>query len=119
LAPTQTSTTWSHSTSTVRTNVSGSHADISRVKRTTATPCIPARPSASSRCSVVISRAGALSGRTTRGGWGSKVIAAGVPPRSPARRRTRSMIFAWPRCSPSKFPSASTGFGQRSGGSSG
>ena len=55
LAPTHTSTTCSHSTSTVRTNVSGSHCDISRVKRTTATPCMPARPSASIRCSVVIS----------------------------------------------------------------
>ena len=66
LAPTQTSATCSHSTSTVRTNRSGSHDDSSCVKRTTATPCMPARPSASSFCSVVISSGGALSGRSTR-----------------------------------------------------
>ena len=60
-----------------------------------------------------------MSGRSTRGGCGSNVIAAGVPARSPARRRTRSMIFMWPRCSPSKLPSASTGWCQRGGGSSG
>ena len=101
------------------TNISGSQFDISGVKRTTATPCMPARVSASSRCAVVISSGGALSGRTTRGGCGSKVIAAGVPARSPARRRTRSTIFMWPRCSPSKLPSARTGLGQRGGGSSG
>ena len=47
------------------------------------------------------------------------VIAAGVPPRSPARWRTRSMIFMWPRCNPSKLPSASTGACQRGGASSG
>ena len=53
-----------------RTNVSGSHCDSSCVKRTTATPCMPARPSASSFCAVVISSGGALSGRSTRGGCG-------------------------------------------------
>ena len=37
-APTQTSETRSQSTSTVRTNVSGSHCDSSCVNRTTATP---------------------------------------------------------------------------------
>ena len=41
-APTHTSDTRSHSTSTVRTNVSGSHCDSSRVKRTTATQWMPA-----------------------------------------------------------------------------
>ncbi len=43
LAPTHTSTTCSHSTSTVRTNVSGSQCESSRVNRTTATPCMPDR----------------------------------------------------------------------------
>src|SRR4029079_1102932 len=32
---------------------------------------------------------------------------------------TLYMIFACPRCRPSKFPSASTGLGQRGGGSAG
>ena len=72
-APTQTSATRSQSTSTRRTKVSGSHCDSSSVKRTTATPCTPARSSASRFCCGVISSGGALSGRSTRGGWGSKV----------------------------------------------
>ena len=42
---------------------------------------------------MVISSGGALSGRTTRGGCGSKVIDHGVPPRSAAPRCTRSMIL--------------------------
>ena len=43
-----------------------------------------------------------------------------MPPRSAATRRTRSMILVCPRCSPSKLPSASTGWCQRGGrGSSG
>ena len=41
-APTHTSETRSQSTSTVRTNVSGSHSDSSRVNRTTATQLMPA-----------------------------------------------------------------------------
>src|ERR1700752_3496511 len=38
-----------------------------------------------------------------------------VAPRSPATRRTRSRIFRWPRCRPSKLPSARIGCDQRAG----
>ena len=67
------------------------------------------RSSASSFWAVVIRSGGALSGRTTRGGCGSKVRTTAVPPRSDAPRRMRSMILMCPRCRPSKLPSASTG----------
>ena len=65
------------STSTLRTNVSGSHCDISCVKRTIAAPWTPDPAIASSRWAVVIRSGGALSGLTTRGGCGSKVITVG------------------------------------------
>jgi hypothetical protein len=93
LAPTHTSATRSQSTSTVRTNISGSHRDISGVNRTIAAPCTPACSIASSFCDFVIKSGGALSGRTTRGGCGSKVITTEVAPRSSATRRTRSRIL--------------------------
>ena len=52
------------------------------MKRTIAAPWTPAAAIASSFCAVVISSGGALSGRTTRGGCGSKVITTAVAPRS-------------------------------------
>ena len=104
----------------MRTKVSGSHCESSRVNVTTATQRMPARPSASIRCSLVIRSGGALSGRTTRGGCGSKVIAMAMPPRSTAPRFTRSRILRCPRWRPSKLPSASTGCTSHGGrGSSG
>jgi hypothetical protein len=90
------------------------------VNRTTAAPWTPARDSASSFCALVISSDGALSGRRIRGGCGSNVNTTLVPPRSAAPRWMRSMILTWPRCRPSKLPSASTGARQNTGrGSSG
>ena len=92
-APTQTSATRSQSMMTVSTNSSGSQRESSCVNRTIATPCMPARSKPSSFWSSVMSSGGALSGRRTRGGCGSKMTATGVPPRSPASRRTRSSSF--------------------------
>ena len=118
-SPTQTSEARSQSSSTVSTNSSGSQRDRSRVKRTIATPWTPARSNASSFCSSVISRAGALSGRSTRGGCGSKII---TDRRAAALTRLAadlSMSCWWPRCRPSKLPSATTGFTQCGRGLSG
>ncbi len=92
-APTQTSATRSQSTSTRCTNASGSQRDNSGVNRTTAAPITPAAAIASSFCAIVISSGGALSGRTTRGGCGSKVMTTAMAPRSLATRRTLSRIL--------------------------
>ena len=94
--PTQTSETWSQPTSTSCTNWSGSHCEISGVKRTMATAVDPAAAMAVTFWSIVISSGGAFSGRTIRGGWGSKVRMAAVALRSSARRRTSSTIFRCP-----------------------
>jgi hypothetical protein len=109
LAPTQTSEARSQSMSTVSTNVSGSQRDSSFVKRTTATAAMPACSNAESFCSSVIRRGGAFSGLSTFGGCGSKIIATAVPVRSSAWRRTSSSSLRWPRWTPSKFPSPTTG----------
>ena len=60
---------------------------------TMAVPWTPASASASSFWALVISSGGALSGRTTRGGCGSKVITTEVAARSEATRLTRSRIL--------------------------
>ena len=47
---------------------------------------------------------------TSVSGWVSKVSTAGVTPRSCARRLVICINAAWPRCTPSKNPSAITLF---------
>ena len=59
----------------------------------------------------VVSASGAFSGARVFSGWRSKVNAMGVPPMSSALCTTCRKMFWWPRCTPSKLPSASTGFG--------
>ena len=85
-APTHTSARAANRSARVSTKSSGSQRDELSVNRTMATASRPARSKASSFWSRVISRGGALSGRRTRGGCGSKIIATDVPARSPRLR---------------------------------
>jgi len=78
------------------------------VKGRTRVASIPvAARSSSLRGSGVMSGCG-CSGRNTRAGWGSKVMARDWPPRKRARAMTSAMTDWWPRCTPSKLPMVAT-----------
>ena len=79
---------------------------ISRSKGATITSAPGHSPSAAAcRSAAVVSR-GTGTPVTYSRGERSKVKRAGVRPRSEARRAARSSSAWWPRCSPSKNPSA-------------
>ena len=80
---------------------------------------MPAFWNASIFCSSVMRSGGALSGRSTLGGCGSKIIATAVPFLDSACRRTSSKSLRWPRWTPSKLPSPTTGAFHRGRGVSG
>ena len=102
-------------------SVSGDHCDSSGVKRTTAAP-VHAGPVERAQLLRQWSSAAAAPCRAAPPAADADRRSARrrCAPRSAAPRRMRSMIFWWPRCRPSKLPSASTGLIQRGGrGSSG
>src|SRR6266404_2144181 len=81
------------------------------VNAITTTPSIPEAHSSSSLSSGARMRRGAREGASTLAGSGSKVRAKAVPEAARARSIAAFKIARWPRWTPSKLPSATTGWG--------
>ena len=107
-SPTQISRSGRQASASAWMKISGGCAANAASNPSTRTCAIPASASRRILCRVDVSSGGALCGRSTAAGCGSKVATTGVPPAARAPAIVRSITARWPRWKPSKTPAAMT-----------